>query len=297
MPDALRPVREHRPRQHLAARRPDRAASSATTSSPSPGSARTWAWRSSSTSSAASAALRPSAVVLVVTVRAIKHHGGREDEPTGRRGGLAAIEAGAANVRRHLEIVARVRPAVRRRASTAAPATRDEELELRPRARARGAARSRPRSTTASARRRRRGRARRGGRRGLRAAERLQLALRRQRRRSRRRSSVATRVYGAARRRTLHPAAERRDRASSKPTASASCRSAWRRRTCRCRPTRRCSNAPEEFTLPVRDIRAYTGAGWLVPLCGDILQMPGLGRTPAALDIDIDAEGRTVGLF
>ena len=56
-------------------------------------------------------------------------------------------------------------------------------------------------------------------------------------------------------------------------------------------------NAPEGFTLPVRDIRAYTGAGWLVPLCGDITQMPGLGTTPAALNIDIDAEGRTVGLF
>ena len=56
-------------------------------------------------------------------------------------------------------------------------------------------------------------------------------------------------------------------------------------------------NAPEDFTLPVRDIRAYTGAGWLVPLCGDIQQMPGLGKTPAAFNVDIDEEGRTVGLF
>ena len=56
-------------------------------------------------------------------------------------------------------------------------------------------------------------------------------------------------------------------------------------------------NAPEDFVLPVRDIRAYTGAGWLVPLAGDIQQMPGLGKTPAALNVDIDADGRTVGLF
>ena len=56
-------------------------------------------------------------------------------------------------------------------------------------------------------------------------------------------------------------------------------------------------NAPEDFTLQVRDIRAYTGAGWLVPLCGDIQQMPGLGKTPAALNVDIDEDGRTVGLF
>jgi formate--tetrahydrofolate ligase len=44
-------------------------------------------------------------------------------------------------------------------------------------------------------------------------------------------------------------------------------------------------------------VRAYTGAGWLVPLCGAIQQMPGLGKTPAAFNVDIDAEGRTVGLF
>ena len=56
-------------------------------------------------------------------------------------------------------------------------------------------------------------------------------------------------------------------------------------------------NAPERFTLQVRDIRAYTGAGWLVPLCGDITQMPGLGKTPAALNVDINQDGRTIGLF
>ncbi|MDQ2939808.1 MAG: formate--tetrahydrofolate ligase [Actinomycetota bacterium] len=55
--------------------------------------------------------------------------------------------------------------------------------------------------------------------------------------------------------------------------------------------------APTGFQLPVRDVRAYTGAGWLVPLCGAIQQMPGLGKTPAAFNVDIDAEGRTVGLF
>jgi formate--tetrahydrofolate ligase len=56
-------------------------------------------------------------------------------------------------------------------------------------------------------------------------------------------------------------------------------------------------NAPEGFTLPVRDIRAHTGAGWLVPLCGEITQMPGRGKEPAALGIDIEADGRTVGLL
>ena len=55
-------------------------------------------------------------------------------------------------------------------------------------------------------------------------------------------------------------------------------------------------NAPEGFTLPVRELRAYTGAGWLVAICGDMMTMPGLSAHPAALEIDIDTDGRTVGL-
>ena len=57
------------------------------------------------------------------------------------------------------------------------------------------------------------------------------------------------------------------------------------------------ANAPTGFTVTVRDIRAYTGAGWLVALCGDMQTMPGYGRTPAAHSVDIDEQGRTVGLF
>ena len=56
-------------------------------------------------------------------------------------------------------------------------------------------------------------------------------------------------------------------------------------------------NAPRGFTVPVRDIRPYTGAGWLVALCGEMMTMPGLGKHPAAFDIDVAPDGRTVGLF
>jgi len=57
------------------------------------------------------------------------------------------------------------------------------------------------------------------------------------------------------------------------------------------------ANAPTGFRIPVRDIRPYTGAGFLTPLCGDIMQMPGLGKTPAGFAVDIDKDGKTVGLF
>ena len=55
-------------------------------------------------------------------------------------------------------------------------------------------------------------------------------------------------------------------------------------------------NAPTGFTLPVRELRPYTGAGWIVAVCGDMQTMPGLSATPAALRIDVDAQGHTVGL-
>jgi formate--tetrahydrofolate ligase len=55
-------------------------------------------------------------------------------------------------------------------------------------------------------------------------------------------------------------------------------------------------NAPSGFTLPVRELRPYTGAGWIVAICGDMQTMPGLPAKSAALRIDLDAEGGTVGL-
>ena len=56
-------------------------------------------------------------------------------------------------------------------------------------------------------------------------------------------------------------------------------------------------NAPTGFTVTVRDLRPYTGAGWIVALCGDMQTMPGLGKTPAAFSIDVDEQGNIVGLF
>jgi len=55
--------------------------------------------------------------------------------------------------------------------------------------------------------------------------------------------------------------------------------------------------APSGFTVPITDVRASVGAGFIYPLCGDMRTMPGLGRTPAAQNVDIDENGRVVGLF
>lgn len=54
---------------------------------------------------------------------------------------------------------------------------------------------------------------------------------------------------------------------------------------------------PTGFTLPIRDIRPSIGAGFLYPLCGAMRTMPGLPSVPAAEAVDIDENGKTVGLF
>ena len=54
---------------------------------------------------------------------------------------------------------------------------------------------------------------------------------------------------------------------------------------------------PTGFSVTVREIEIATGAGFLVPITGDMMRMPGLPATPAAEAIDIDEEGQIIGLF
>jgi formyltetrahydrofolate synthetase len=54
---------------------------------------------------------------------------------------------------------------------------------------------------------------------------------------------------------------------------------------------------PKDYNLPIPDIRASVGAGFLYPLCGEMRTMPGLPTHPVFMDVDIDEEGKTVGLF
>ena len=54
--------------------------------------------------------------------------------------------------------------------------------------------------------------------------------------------------------------------------------------------------APKGWTLPVREVRASVGAGFIYPLCGEMRTMPGLSATPAATRIDLDDNGEVVGL-
>jgi formate--tetrahydrofolate ligase len=55
--------------------------------------------------------------------------------------------------------------------------------------------------------------------------------------------------------------------------------------------------APNDFTIPVREVRLSAGAEFIVAVCGEIMTMPGLPRVPAANAIDVGPDGRIIGLF
>ena len=239
--------------------------------------------------------VRPSAVVLVATVRALRHHGGVEDDPrVDPAQSLEAVKTGAANLRRHLEIVREFGlpcvVAVNRR-----PGDTDEEVELvRTLALEHGAFAAEANEGFEK-----------GGEGTATLAQAVADACEQP---SEFRfmyeeddpiadkiRAIATRVYGA-RDVFFYPAAERKiEQYKAEGLDRLPICMAKTHLSLSADPT--LLNAPEDFTLQVRDIRAYTGAGWLVPLCGDIQQMPGLGKSAAALDVDIDEDGRTVGLF
>jgi formate--tetrahydrofolate ligase len=56
------------------------------------------------------------------------------------------------------------------------------------------------------------------------------------------------------------------------------------------------TGAPTGWVLPVREVRASVGAGFVYPICGDMRTMPGLGSRPAAFGMHLDDNGDVVGL-
>jgi methylenetetrahydrofolate dehydrogenase (NADP+)/methenyltetrahydrofolate cyclohydrolase/formyltetrahydrofolate synthetase/formate--tetrahydrofolate ligase len=54
---------------------------------------------------------------------------------------------------------------------------------------------------------------------------------------------------------------------------------------------------PKGFVLPIREVRASVGAGFIYPLCGEMRTMPGLPSRPVFLQVDLDDDGKVVGLF
>jgi formate--tetrahydrofolate ligase len=232
--------------------------------------------------------LQPNAVVVVATVKALKHHAGDPD------GGLDAIETGAANLARHLGIVREfgVNPVV---AINRFPGDTTEEIELvRKLALEEGAYAAEVNNGFEE-----------GGAGAAALAEAVVAAADEPSKFDflypldapieQKIEAIATRVYGADGIFLLKTA---RDKiAQFAGTGIDKLPICMAKTHLSLSHDASLTNAPTGFTVTVRDLRAYTGAGWIVALCGDMQTMPGYGANPAAVNVDIDAEGRTVGLF
>jgi formate--tetrahydrofolate ligase len=232
--------------------------------------------------------LAPSAVVVVTTVRALKHHGGDMD------GGLDVLERGSANLQRHIGIVKEfgLEPVV---AVNRRPEDTDEECETtRKLALDYGAFAAELNEAFAK-----------GGDGATALAEAVVGACEQPNSYApvyeledpipEKIRKIATRVYGAAEVQLLPAALEKVDRFAKDGLDTVPICMAKTHLSLSHDPN--LVNAPTDFVLPVRDLRSYTGAGWIVALCGDMQTMPGLGITPALQNVDIDESGRTVGLF
>jgi formyltetrahydrofolate synthetase len=241
------------------------------------------------------AGIRPNVVMMVTTVKALKEQGGLVDDPRNSRAdNLRAIEEGSANLRRHIENVKNFGvPCVV--SVNRFPGDTDEELDLVKKLGAEFGAFSTALNEGFT----------KGGAGATEMAEAIVEAAEQP-------SSfsftyedsdpidvkiekIATKVYQADGVDFLPAARQKieqftRDGLGSLPICMAKTQYSLT-------ADASLKGAPTGFRIPVRDVRPYTGAGFLTALCGDIMQMPGLGRTPAGLSVDIDEEGRTVGLF
>jgi formate--tetrahydrofolate ligase len=232
------------------------------------------------------AGLSPAAVVVVATVQALKHHGGDPD------GGMRAIERGAANLEANLRIVREVgiEPVV---AVNRFPGDRRAEVDsVRRLALEQGALAAEVNDGFEHG--------------GVGAAALAEAVLAAASHPTTFRylyadtdslttkiESIATRAYGAAGIELTPGAARQAERLEAAGLGGLPVCMAKTHLSLSHDPT--ALGAPRGFTLPVRELRPYTGAGWIVALCGDMQTMPGLPSNPAAFHIDV-VEGTIRGL-
>jgi formate--tetrahydrofolate ligase len=245
--------------------------------------------------------LVPDAVLLVVTVRSVKLHGGEYDvrvgrplDPRIREIDLAAVQAGAANMERHIENLRRFGvPVVV--ALNRFPTDGEEEIALlRERALAAGA----QRAVVSDVHRK-------GGAGGLAMAHAvveatetpadfqflypLELSL------AEKIERIAKVIYRAGEVVFEKKAKRKLEWFEDLGYGGLPICMAKTQRSFSHDPKIR--GCPEGFSLPVRDMGISAGAGFVVPYCGDILTMPGLPSEPGGTRVDIDEHGHTVGLF
>ena len=239
------------------------------------------------------AGLRPAAVVVVATVRALKLHGGvKKDEL--RREDLAALEKGLPNLLRHVSNITNVYRLPCVVAINRFPDDTEAELNLvEEKCHALGVNVALSEVWA------------RGGTGGVKLAEEVVRLCEMENRFAYsydlegtiedKLNAIVRRVYGGAGVELL-PAAKKQARQLAEmgfgnlPVCVAKTQYSFS-------DDPKKLGAPEGFTVTVRNLRVSAGAGFIVALTGEIMTMPGLPRVPAAEKIDVDEQGRITGLF
>lgn len=237
--------------------------------------------------------LRPSGAVIVATVRAMKYHGGVDVADLAHED-IEAIEKGAVNLLRHLEIV---------RETLGIPAVvainhRAEDTDAEVAALIRIAKRAGARAVV--------GRHYAEGGAGAEDLARevvrlcdepssLRFTYPDEATLWQKMKAIATRIYGAsditastAVRRQIQRLEE--DGFGRYPVCVAKTQYSFS-------TDAKLRGAPTRHVVDIREVRLAAGAGFVVMVCGDVMTMPGLPAVPAAASIDVDADGRIVGLF
>jgi formate--tetrahydrofolate ligase len=239
------------------------------------------------------AGLTPQAVVIVATVRALKHHGGAAKADLSKEN-LSALEKGLPNLLQHVENITQVfqLPAVV--AINAFPTDTKAELDLvEKKCRELGVNVALSEVWA------------KGGEGGLKLAEEV-IRLCEQPSRFRysyeleesiadKIKAIATKIYHAAGVNILPPALKQMEQLEKLgfgkvPICMAKTQYSFS-------DDQKLLGAPQDFTLTVRNLKISSGAGFIVALTGDIMTMPGLPPVPAAEKIDVDSTGKISGLF
>ncbi|MFO0597692.1 MAG: formate--tetrahydrofolate ligase [Myxococcaceae bacterium] len=230
--------------------------------------------------------LWPSAVVLVVTARAMRAHGG--DQP-----GLESIERGFANVKRHLASIRSfgIEPVLS--LNVFAQDTEEELALVEKLARAEGVAVARNSGFLE------------GGKGSEAVAAIVQKALEKPATSPKftyelsepfeaKVNAVARKIYGARGAELSAEAVKDLERLRSWGLGDLPVCMAKTHLSLSDDPSK--ANAPTDFTVTVRQVRVSAGAGFLLALTGDILTMPGLPKVPAAYNLDLAASGEVTGV-
>ena len=240
------------------------------------------------------AGLRPDAVVVVATVRALKHHGGAAKDALGRED-LDALRAGMPNLLRHVENIREVYGLPCVVAINRFPTDTSSELELVERLCGELGVRAVLSEVW--------GRGGKGGEALAREVVRLcaeetgdfRFAYDSDDSLRAKIEAVARRVYRAEN--VSFTALAERELAQLEDLGFGSLPVCMAKTQYSFSDDAKKLGAPEGFTLTVRKLRVSAGAGFVVALTGDIMTMPGLPKSPAAERIDVDENGVISGLF